>query len=237
LHGLQRRGPIETHALDSSRTQLIAGTGRAGFHFHGIRKNGFSAGHGESALELLLMQASEWIVRWTALLRPHSRVLDIACGNGRHVRWFMDQGHAVTGIDRDISQCTAQGPSMTLLQVDIENSEWPLQTPENEPKVFDAVVVTNYLWRPLLPTIVQSLAPGGVLLYETFAAGNATFGRPARPEFLLQPQELLESCRGLHIVAYENGLLGNPSRVVQRIAAVRPEERTPTGEAAALYPL
>jgi SAM-dependent methyltransferase len=183
------------------------------------------------------MQASEWIVRWTHLLRPNSRVLDIACGGGRHVRWFAGHGHTVTGIDRDVSQCQTQGTAITLIQADIENSAWPLQTPENVSEIFDAVVVTNYLWRPLLPTIIQSLATGGVLLYETFAAGNAAFGRPARPDFLLQPQELLESCGALHIVAYENGLLGDPSRVVQRIAAIRPEKNTGKAEAPWLYRL
>ncbi len=183
------------------------------------------------------MQASDWIVRWTHLLRPKSHVLDIACGGGRHVRWFVDQGHTVTGIDRDISQCAAHGPSAVLLQADVEDSAWPLQTPEGEPRKFDAVVVTNYLWRPLLPTIVQSVAPGGVLLYETFAAGNAAFGRPARPDFLLHPRELLETFGDWDIVAYENGLLENPRRAVQRIAAVRPEMTASGSDSVVLYPL
>ena len=83
-------------------------------------------------------------------------------------------------------------------------------------------MVTNYLWRPLLPTIVQSVAPGGVLVYETFAAGNETVGKPSRPDFLLQPGELLGACAGMRIVAYEDGFLASPARFVQRIAAVRP---------------
>ena len=83
------------------------------------------------------------------------------------------------------------------------------------------MVVTNYLWRPLLPCLVDSVAPGGVLLYETFAHGNATVGKPSRPEFLLQPGELLAACAGLRIVAYEDGFEAAPARFVQRIAAVR----------------
>jgi hypothetical protein len=90
---------------------------------------------------------------------------------------------------------------------------------------FDAVVVTNYLWRPLLPTLLASLAPGGVLIYETFAAGNETVGKPSRPDFLLQPGELLQLCQSLRTVAYEDGfetaLAGTTARFVQRIAAVR----------------
>ena len=87
---------------------------------------------------------------------------------------------------------------------------------------FDAVVVTNYLWRPLFPTLLASLAPGGVLIYETFAAGNETVGKPSRPDFLLQPGELLLLCKNLHVVAFEDGFLNNPDRFVQRIAAIRP---------------
>ena len=95
------------------------------------------------------------------------------------------------------------------------------------PQQYDAVVVTNYLWRPLLPTLLASLAPGGVLLYETFAVGHETLGRPSRPDFLLKAGELLEVCKYLHTVAYENGILQNPSRFVQRIAAVRLPEYPP----------
>ncbi len=100
-------------------------------------------------------------------------------------------------------------------------------------RTFDAVVVTNYLWRPLLPAIVASVASGGVLLYETFAAGNETVGKPARPDFLLQPGELLRACEGLRVVAFEDGFLQGPERFVQRIAAVRERAQ----ELPARYPL
>jgi SAM-dependent methyltransferase len=164
---------------------------------------------------------SPWIVRWSKLLQPNCEVLDVACGSGRHLHWFATHGHAVFGVDQDIAAAAARVPAAHLVQADIENGPWPLRTPQG-PRAFGAVVVTNYLWRPLLPTLLQSLAPGGLLLYETFASGNETVGRPARPDFLLQPGELLRVCANLQVVAYENGLLDHPERFVQRIAAFAP---------------
>ena len=142
---------------------------------------------------------------------------------GRHTRWFLERGHAVTAVDRsapalDAVRALGGGGALETLQADVENEPWPLNG-----RTFDAVVVTNYLWRPLLGMIAASVAPGGVLIYETFAAGNEAFGRPARPDFLLQPGELLAACIGLQVVAYEHGFLPAPARVVQRIAAVRPQ--------------
>lgn len=139
----------------------------------------------------------------------------MACGSGRHLRWLAAQGHAVTGIDRDAQ---ALEPIATLgrtVLADLENGPWPL-----DGERFDAVVVTNYLWRPLWPALRASLAEGGVLIYETFALGNEAFGKPSNPDFLLRPGELLEACQGLHVVAYEDGVLESPPRRVQRIAAV-----------------
>ena len=167
------------------------------------------------------MSPSEWISRWSHLVLPGAHVLDVACGSGRHLQWFADRGAAVTGVDRDLSAIQHLNGVATLIQADIENQAWPLMQ-DGIPQPFGAVVVTNYLWRPLLPTLVASLAPGGVLLYETFAVGNETLGRPSRPDFLLKAGELLEVCKNLHTVAYEHGVLQNPPRFVQRIAAVRP---------------
>lgn len=172
--------------------------------------------------------ASGWIQRWSHLVPSGGCVLDLACGHGRHVRWFASRGHAVVALDRSqealdaIADLTAgpEAPRVQTLQADIENLAWPLLQDGKE-QTFDSVVVTNYLWRPLLPTVVRSVAPGGVLLYETFAHGNASVGRPARPDFLLQPGELLQACRDLRIVAYEDGFCADPPRFVQRIAAVR----------------
>lgn len=164
---------------------------------------------------------SPWIVRWSHLVAPGASVLDVACGSGRHMAWFHGRGHPVTGIDRDIASAHAAHCPGTLVAADIEANPWPLLT-KSQPTQFDAVVVTNYLWRALFPTLQDSVAPGGVLLYETFAIGNETVGRPSRPDFLLQPGELLALCQGWHIVAYENGTLEAPTRFVQRITAIKP---------------
>lgn len=166
------------------------------------------------------LAASAWVQRWSHLLAPHTTVLDVACGGGRHLQWFAARGHTVTGVDQDTCAAAQRVPDASLVTADIESGPWPLLE-AGVPRQFGAVVVSNYLWRPLFPTLLASLAPGGVLLYETFAAGQDTVGRPRRPDFLLQPAELLQACAGLQVVAYENGFLENPDRFVQRIAALR----------------
>ncbi|WP_295987152.1 bifunctional 2-polyprenyl-6-hydroxyphenol methylase/3-demethylubiquinol 3-O-methyltransferase UbiG [uncultured Variovorax sp.] len=166
---------------------------------------------------------SDWLQRWAHLVPPAGQVLDVACGAGRHLVWLHGLGHRVTGVDRDAAALATLAPlaarGAELVDADIENGPWPLAG-----RRFDAVVVTNYLWRPLLPAIADAVAPGGVLLYETFAAGNETVGRPSRPDFLLAPGELLAvaAAGGLRVVAYEDGFVEQPERFVQRIAAVRP---------------
>jgi SAM-dependent methyltransferase len=173
---------------------------------------------------------SPWIVRFAALVPAGGAVLDLACGRGRHMRWFAARGHPVTGVDRD-AEALAQreGLGETLL-ADIENGPWPLAG-----RQFAAVIVTNYLWRPLFPRILDAVAPGGVLLHETFAQGNETVGKPSRADFLLAPGELLRAYAGLRVVAYEDGFLPAPDRFVQRIAAVR--EPADTGPARYLLSL
>jgi len=163
--------------------------------------------------------ASEWVRRWSHLIAPGAQVLDVACGTGRHMHWFADRGHAVLGLDRAPEALQSAAAFGEVLACDLETAPWPLPG-----RQFGAVVVTNYLWRALLPRIVESVAPGGVLLYETFAQGNETVGRPANPAFLLAPGELLRASQGLHVVAYEHGTLDNPERFVQRIAALRVSE-------------
>lgn len=160
---------------------------------------------------------SAWLQRWTHLLRPGSRVLDVACGAGRHMRWLAEHGHSPQGVDRNPEALALAQAFGAVTCADIENGPWPFPG-----QTFDAVVVTHYLWRPLLPTIVNNVGAGGVLIYETFAAGQETVGKPSRPEFLLQPGELLQATAGLAIVAYEDGFESHPARFVQRIAAVRP---------------
>ncbi|MFL6663747.1 MAG: class I SAM-dependent methyltransferase [Rhizobacter sp.] len=159
---------------------------------------------------------SPWVQRWTVLVPAGAQVLDVACGHGRHVRWFAERGCHVTGVDRDAEALAPLAGIAQTLVADIEHGPWPLPG-----RRFDAVVVTNYLWRPLLPIIVDSVAEGGVLLYETFALGNETVGKPSNPDFLLRPGELLQAAMPLRTVAFEDGFLTSPDRFVQRIAAVR----------------
>jgi len=185
-------------------------------------------------------QASPWIQRWSHLLAPGCPVLDLACGAGRHLHWFATRGHSVLGVDLDIAPAQAVVDAhadtgrVRVVQADLENAAWPLRSAHG-PQSFGGVIVTNYLWRALFPDILSSLGPGGVLLYETFAHGNARFGRPARAEFLLQPGELLRLCSGLRVVAYEDGVLEQPLRQVQRIAALRLPTATGANEGAEHY--
>ncbi|MBA4194259.1 MAG: SAM-dependent methyltransferase [Comamonadaceae bacterium] len=165
---------------------------------------------------------SPWVRRWAHLIPDRSAVLDVACGHGRHMRHLAGLGHTVTGIDRDPAAIEAVAPLGQALLADIENGPWPLPG-----RTFGAVVVTNYLWRELLPTLVASVAPGGVLIYETFGIEHARVGRPSRPDFLLQPGELLQVCRDLRVVAYEDGFLAAPERFVQRIVALREDPADP----------
>ena len=158
---------------------------------------------------------SAWVTRWSRLITPAGTVLDVACGSGRHLRWLAAQGFAVTGVDRDAAALAALAGLGRTVCADIESGPWPLAGER-----FDAVVVTNYLWRQLWPALRASLADGAILIYETFALGNEAYGRPSNPDFLLRPGELLEACRGLQVVAFEDGVLGGPPRRVQRIAAV-----------------
>jgi len=165
---------------------------------------------------LLGGEPSGWVRRWQPLIRPGGTVLDLACGSGRHLRWLVRQGLVLTGVDRDEAALAPLRDQAEIIVADIEAGPWPLTG-----RRFDAVVVTNYLWRPLLARIVDSVADGGTLIYETFADGQQTVGRPSRPDFLLQPGELLTACAGLQVVAYEHGFLTDPDRYVQRVVAVR----------------
>jgi SAM-dependent methyltransferase len=136
--------------------------------------------------------------------------------SGRHLRWFAQRGCHVTGVDRDAQALRLSQQIARTVLADIEAGPWPLPGQR-----FDAVVVTNYLWRELLPMLVGSVADGGVLIYETFSAGNELVGKPSNPKFLLRPGELLQAAQGLRVVAFEDGFISTPDRFVQRIVAVR----------------
>ena len=166
---------------------------------------------------------SNWIARWSHLLPAGCTLLDLACGHGRHMRHFAQMGHLVTGVDRNPDAIAAVSSLGEAMCADIENGPWPLAG-----RTFGGVVVTNYLWRPLWPKILASLAPNGVLIYETFSAGNETVGKPSRPDFLLHPGELLDVCKNLRVVSFEEGFLAQPDRFVQRIVAVRETDSTQT---------
>ncbi len=168
-----------------------------------------------------IAEPSPWIVRFLPLLHRRSRVLDLACGSGRHTRLLLEQGHLVTAVDREVSglRDLSDEERLWLLQADLEKGGWPLKD-----LAFDTVLVANYLWRPLFPQIVGSVGPGGLLIYETFAEGNERFGRPRSPEHLLREGELLQVVEGrLDVVEYEHAEVRNPKpAVVQRICARRP---------------
>ncbi len=169
------------------------------------------------------MNASGWIDRFGPSVPHPGPVLDVACGGGRHTRWFAARGYDVVAIDRDLAGVgdLADDVHVELRPVDLEDgSAFPAA-----PGAFTGVVVTNYLWRPALDAIADAVAPGGWLLYETFAVGNERLARPTNPDFLLRRNELLELAlrHGFVVVAYEDLEVHVPRpAAVQRLAATRP---------------
>ena len=169
-------------------------------------------GHG------IIVEASPWVRRFAPLVAPQGAVLDLASGGGRHARYFLSRGHPVVAIDRDTEPLADLQGRAEVIQADLEDgaasaTAWGGRT-------FAGVVVCNYLHRPLMPFLLDAVAPGGVLIYETFAKGNERYAKPRNPDFLLKPGELLALADGrFQVIAYEHGLIEGP-RVVQRIAAV-----------------
>lgn len=166
---------------------------------------------------------SPWVERFAHLIKPDGTVLDMAAGHGRHSRFLLGRGYQVTATDIDVSALTdvAEHPLGTVLQADLEAGSWPFSA-----KIFDGIVITNYLHRPHFPHLIDSLAPGGALLMETFGVGNEKLGRPRNPDFLLQPGELLDAFgTDLTVVAYEHGAEDQPRPAVrQRLCAVKQDE-------------
>jgi SAM-dependent methyltransferase len=167
-----------------------------------------------------LTAPSEWVSRFASLIPAGGKVLDVACGSGRHARLLAGLGHSVEAVDRDESHMLSlrgvAGVSVRL--VDLEGGPWPYAS-----RQFAGIVVCNYLHRPLFPCLLEALEQEGVLIYETFAVGNERFGKPSNPDFLLKPGELLEVVRGqLRVIAYEDVFVSQPKpAMVQRICAKR----------------
>lgn len=161
------------------------------------------------------LMPSRWVARWAHLVE-RGPLLDVACGAGRHALLFAERGFEVLAVDREPQSIAG----VQFVQANLEDgSAWPFAG-----RRFAGIVVTNYLHRPLLPTLVESLDQGGVLIYETFMAGNERYGRPSNPDFLLRPGELLRAFGMLTIAAFEQGVIGGArSAVVQRICAIRGE--------------
>lgn len=167
------------------------------------------------------VESSGWVRRWMPLIPPGAAVLDLACGSGRHTRLLAAHGHPVLAVDRDAQALAAirdeyggAEHKIETLLADLEQGPWPLAG-----RSFSGIVVTNYLHRPGWPDLRACLAADGVLLYETFMEGNARYGKPSNPDFLLRPGELLELAQGMQIVAFEQGVLEGRA-VVQRICAI-----------------
>lgn len=172
---------------------------------------------------------SDWVVRFYSGIKHKGRVLDVACGAGRHFSLGMSSGKRIVGVDRDITQARqySVAQNLELIEADLEDGRpFPFRGQH-----FDGVIVTNYLWRPILADIVAAVAVDGILIYETFGIGQEKLGRPANPDFLLRPGELMQAVAGkLRIVAFEHARLPRPDRVVQRIAAVGLEHLWPGDE-------
>lgn len=169
-------------------------------------------------------KSSPWVERFLPCIKSGGDVLDIACGRGRHSLLLYSAGYRVEAVDRDagaLVEIAAKAPGIRTHQADLEADPWPFGG-----RSFDGIVVTNYLFRPLFPLLLDALADDGVLIYETFMAGNERFGKPSNPAFLLRPGELLDVVRGrLTVVAFEQGELATPRpAVVQRLCATRRKE-------------
>jgi SAM-dependent methyltransferase len=174
---------------------------------------------------------SPWVEHYCGLIVPGGRVLDLACGGGRHARFLADRGYTVFAVDRDSdSLAKIQHPTIATAQMDLEAAHWPI--PATEFGLWNAIVVTNYLYRPYLDLLPSLLEDGGILLYETFAIGNAEFGKPSNPDFLLRHGELLDLAQKhqLRVLAYRDGFVESPKpAMVQSLCASRgqPKIRLP----------
>lgn len=168
-----------------------------------------------------MIRPSPWLERFAEHIPANGRILDLACGRGRHARFLASRGYSVLAVDRDaVALADLQGVAdVVTAQLELEGDIWPLAG-----RRFDGIVVTNYLWRPRLDDVFALLAPGGILIYDTFMLGNEAYGKPSNPDFLLNPGELRQrvAAAGLREVAFEEGLVALPTPALrQAICAVR----------------
>ena len=163
-------------------------------------------------------EVSAWVRRFAPSIPQRGRVLDVACGGGRHSRYLAELGYRVIAVDRDPAPDLEAIPGVHIVRADLEKNSWPFAEQE-----FSGIIVTNYLHRPLIPHLIESMSPSALLIYETFARGNEQFGKPSNPHFLLEAGELLEIVRGkLKVLAYEDLIISEPApAAVQRICALR----------------
>jgi SAM-dependent methyltransferase len=170
------------------------------------------------------MEPSSWVKKCAEMVIEGGSVLDVACGKGRHTRYFLAKGHSVTAVDIDTTGLDdiADNRYLGVIEADLELFGWPFGGME-----YDAIVVTNYLHRPMFPDLIETLAPGGVLIYETFALGNEAFGKPSNPDFLLRENELRDYFgRHLQVLCYEQVFEENPTvGLKQRICAIKSDAK------------
>jgi SAM-dependent methyltransferase len=166
-------------------------------------------------------EPSPWVLCHAKSIPGDGTVLDLACGSGRHARLLHQLGHAVLATDIDLDRVAdlRDQSGFELRQADLEQDGWPF-----EARQFTGIVVANYLYRPHLDKLTDCLSESGILIYETFAAGNEKYGKPSNPDYLLQPGELLQVFREkLDVVAFEQGLVHEPGpKVIQRLCARKP---------------
>jgi len=178
---------------------------------------------------LQITDPSPWVVRFSSLIRAGGTALDLACGGGRHTRYLLELGYKVVALDRSTQALSdlTDNPDCEVICADLEQAEPVFKTPGLlERRTFNGIIVVNYLYRPLMDELIDALAPGGVLIYETFARGNEVFTRPRNPDHLLKSGELLALAEGkLQVLAYEHGIIekGPLPGVVQRLCAIKPE--------------